>query len=121
MDIYSSDLPITWSSRLSSTAGLFYPATRSITLSTKRKSKIILFLIKWCYFRHHNEEELSFVFINPLLAYLLYYFNFPTHALVLDRYSRLRSTLCHEMCHAATFIIDRKMREGHGNVWKRYR
>ena len=30
---------------------------------------------------------------------------------------RIRSTLVHEMCHAATWIVDGMMRAGHGVQW----
>ncbi len=32
---------------------------------------------------------------------------------------RLRDTLIHEMCHAATWLIN-GVRDGHGNFWKLY-
>lgn len=37
---------------------------------------------------------------------------------VVDAESKLRSTLCHEMCHAATWLLDRTSRPPHGPAWK---
>lgn len=36
-----------------------------------------------------------------------------------DVLDRLRDTLIHEMCHAATWLIN-GVRDGHGNFWKLY-
>lgn len=36
---------------------------------------------------------------------------------ILDRPDRLRDTLIHELCHAATWIVD-KASDGHGPLWK---
>lgn len=36
---------------------------------------------------------------------------------VLDSADRLRDTLIHEMCHAATWIIN-EVANGHGNQWR---
>lgn len=36
---------------------------------------------------------------------------------ILDRPDRLRDTLIHELCHAATWIVD-KTSDGHGPMWK---
>ncbi|KAM6999731.1 germ cell nuclear acidic protein [Tautogolabrus adspersus] len=38
---------------------------------------------------------------------------------VCDSADRLRDTLVHEMCHAATWLIN-GVRDGHGNFWKLY-
>ncbi|KAM8910957.1 germ cell nuclear acidic protein isoform 2-T2 [Spinachia spinachia] len=38
---------------------------------------------------------------------------------VCDCADRLRDTLIHEMCHAATWLIN-GVRDGHGNLWKLY-
>lgn len=38
---------------------------------------------------------------------------------VVDCLERLKETLAHELCHAATFIIDNVM-DNHGPVWKRW-
>ncbi|XP_044062151.1 acidic repeat-containing protein isoform X2 [Siniperca chuatsi] len=38
---------------------------------------------------------------------------------VCDSADRLRDTLIHEMCHAATWLIN-GVRDGHGNLWKLY-
>ncbi|XP_034399150.1 acidic repeat-containing protein isoform X2 [Cyclopterus lumpus] len=38
---------------------------------------------------------------------------------VCDSADRLRDTLIHEMCHAATWLIN-AVRDGHGNFWKLY-
>uniref|UniRef100_A0A8C6KL72 Germ cell nuclear acidic peptidase n=1 Tax=Nothobranchius furzeri TaxID=105023 RepID=A0A8C6KL72_NOTFU len=38
---------------------------------------------------------------------------------VCDSADRLRDTLIHEMCHAATWLIN-GIRDGHGNLWKCY-
>ncbi|KAM8732768.1 germ cell nuclear acidic protein isoform 1-T1 [Acanthopagrus schlegelii] len=38
---------------------------------------------------------------------------------VCDSADRLRDTLIHEMCHAATWLIN-GVRDGHGNFWKLY-
>ncbi|XP_006781654.1 acidic repeat-containing protein isoform X1 [Neolamprologus brichardi] len=38
---------------------------------------------------------------------------------VCDSADRLRDTLIHEMCHAATWLIN-SVRDGHGNFWKLY-
>lgn len=39
---------------------------------------------------------------------------------VLDSPDRLRDTLIHEMCHAATWIISGSKDDHHGNVWKNW-
>lgn len=36
---------------------------------------------------------------------------------VLDTADRLRDTLIHEMCHAATWVVD-KVSDGHGSLWR---
>ncbi|RCN36770.1 hypothetical protein ANCCAN_17328 [Ancylostoma caninum] len=33
---------------------------------------------------------------------------------------RVRDTLVHEMCHAAVWIVDGRIKEGHGPVWKKW-
>lgn len=33
---------------------------------------------------------------------------------------RVRDTLIHELCHAATWVVDRLHKEGHGPGWKRW-
>ncbi|EYC03356.1 hypothetical protein Y032_0094g2709 [Ancylostoma ceylanicum] len=33
---------------------------------------------------------------------------------------RVRDTLIHEMCHAAVWIVDGRVKEGHGPVWKKW-
>ncbi|XP_028315991.1 germ cell nuclear acidic protein isoform X2 [Gouania willdenowi] len=38
---------------------------------------------------------------------------------VCDSADRLRDTLIHEMCHAATWLLN-SVRDGHGNFWKLY-
>lgn len=38
---------------------------------------------------------------------------------VVDRADRLRDTLIHELCHAATWVIDGVL-DGHGDVWKKW-
>ncbi|KAM4555461.1 germ cell nuclear acidic protein [Odontesthes bonariensis] len=38
---------------------------------------------------------------------------------VCDSADRLRDTLIHEMCHAATWLLN-NVRDGHGNFWKLY-
>ncbi len=35
-----------------------------------------------------------------------------------DCVDRIRSSLIHELCHAATWIIDGVKRAGHGPIWK---
>ncbi|XP_011551170.3 uncharacterized protein LOC105382893 [Plutella xylostella] len=39
---------------------------------------------------------------------------------VLDAPCRLRDTLIHEMCHAATWVIDQELRAGHGPLWRKW-
>ncbi|XP_072945914.1 uncharacterized protein [Epargyreus clarus] len=39
---------------------------------------------------------------------------------VLDAPQRLRDTLIHELCHAATWLIDGELRAGHGPLWKKW-
>ncbi|XP_059051479.1 germ cell nuclear acidic protein-like [Achroia grisella] len=39
---------------------------------------------------------------------------------VLDTPQRLRDTLIHELCHAATWLIDGELRAGHGPLWKKW-
>lgn len=39
---------------------------------------------------------------------------------VIDSAQRLRDTLVHEMCHAATWLVDHELRAGHGPLWKRW-
>ncbi|ETN74047.1 hypothetical protein NECAME_13230 [Necator americanus] len=33
---------------------------------------------------------------------------------------RVRDTLVHEMCHAAVWVVDGRIKEGHGAVWKKW-
>ncbi|CAH2060906.1 unnamed protein product, partial [Iphiclides podalirius] len=39
---------------------------------------------------------------------------------VVDAPQRLRDTLIHELCHAATWLIDAELRAGHGSLWKKW-
>ncbi|XP_026760326.2 uncharacterized protein LOC113519424 [Galleria mellonella] len=39
---------------------------------------------------------------------------------VIDTPQRLRDTLIHELCHAATWLIDGELRAGHGPLWKKW-
>ncbi|CAK1595508.1 unnamed protein product [Parnassius mnemosyne] len=39
---------------------------------------------------------------------------------VVDAPQRLRDTLIHELCHAATWLIDAELRAGHGPLWKKW-
>eukprot|EP00051_Salpingoeca_urceolata_P010137 m.123614 g.123614 ORF g.123614 m.123614 type:complete len:698 (-) comp16595_c0_seq4:226-2319(-) len=39
---------------------------------------------------------------------------------VIDNEKRLRLTLCHEMCHAAAWVIDGSIRPPHGSAFKRW-
>lgn len=39
---------------------------------------------------------------------------------VLDSYEKLRLTLCHEMCHAAAWVIDGSNKPAHGPVFKKW-
>jgi predicted SprT family Zn-dependent metalloprotease len=39
---------------------------------------------------------------------------------VCDSYERIQDTLIHELCHAATWMIDRVKDAGHGPVWKKW-
>lgn len=39
---------------------------------------------------------------------------------VVDGPQRLRDTLIHEMCHAATWLIDSELRAGHGPLWNKW-
>ncbi|CAG5037933.1 unnamed protein product [Parnassius apollo] len=39
---------------------------------------------------------------------------------VVDAPQRLRDTLIHELCHAATWLIDGELRAGHGPLWKKW-
>ncbi|XP_026317265.1 HMG box-containing protein C19G7.04-like [Hyposmocoma kahamanoa] len=39
---------------------------------------------------------------------------------VLDRPQRLRNTLIHELCHAATWLIDGELKARHGPLWKKW-
>ncbi|XP_068624777.1 uncharacterized protein [Battus philenor] len=39
---------------------------------------------------------------------------------VVDNPQRLRDTLIHELCHAATWLIDGELRAGHGPLWKKW-
>ncbi|KAJ7171839.1 SprT-like family-domain-containing protein [Mycena crocata] len=41
-------------------------------------------------------------------------------AKVVDSAERVRNTLCHEMCHLATWIIDKQLREGHGDFFRKW-
>lgn len=52
-------------------------------------------------------KTLFFFIFNSICPFL---FTFP---------DRLRDTLVHEMCHAATWLIN-GVRDGHGNFWKLY-
>lgn len=45
--------------------------------------------------------------------------NLFTTVSLLPSLDRLRDTLIHEMCHAATWLIH-GVRDGHGNFWKLY-
>ncbi len=37
-----------------------------------------------------------------------------------DISERIRNTLSHEMCHLATWVIDQKINEHHGNIFKKW-
>ncbi|GMT21202.1 hypothetical protein PFISCL1PPCAC_12499, partial [Pristionchus fissidentatus] len=37
---------------------------------------------------------------------------------VCSKPERIRDTLAHEMCHAAVFVVNRLVKEGHGPVWQ---
>ncbi|KAJ8705306.1 hypothetical protein PYW07_011133 [Mythimna separata] len=39
---------------------------------------------------------------------------------VLDGPQRLRDTLIHELCHAATWLIDSELKAGHGPLWNKW-
>ncbi|XP_013148784.1 PREDICTED: uncharacterized protein LOC106111305 [Papilio polytes] len=39
---------------------------------------------------------------------------------VVDAPQRLRDTLIHELCHAATWLLDGELRAGHGPLWKKW-
>ncbi|CAB3233248.1 unnamed protein product [Arctia plantaginis] len=39
---------------------------------------------------------------------------------VVDAPQRLRDTLIHELCHAATWLIDSELRAGHGPLWNKW-
>ncbi|XP_065836217.1 germ cell nuclear acidic protein-like isoform X2 [Oscarella lobularis] len=39
---------------------------------------------------------------------------------IIDSYERLRDTLIHELCHAATWIIDNDRHAHHGPAWKKW-
>ncbi|XP_028163068.1 uncharacterized protein LOC114354728 [Ostrinia furnacalis] len=39
---------------------------------------------------------------------------------VVDAPQRLRDTLIHELCHAATWLIDGELRAGHGPLWRKW-
>lgn len=39
---------------------------------------------------------------------------------VLDSYDKLRQTLCHEMCHAAAWVVDGVRKPPHGKTFKRW-
>ncbi|XP_075986973.1 uncharacterized protein LOC142983794 isoform X2 [Anticarsia gemmatalis] len=39
---------------------------------------------------------------------------------VLDAPARLRDTLIHELCHAATWLLDNELRAGHGPLWNKW-
>ncbi|KAL4712499.1 hypothetical protein ACJJTC_007515 [Scirpophaga incertulas] len=39
---------------------------------------------------------------------------------VLDGPQRLRDTLIHELCHAATWLVDGELKAGHGPLWKKW-
>ncbi|VVC89449.1 unnamed protein product [Leptidea sinapis] len=38
---------------------------------------------------------------------------------VVDNAERLRDTLIHELCHAATWLLDGEIRAGHGPLWRK--
>ena len=38
-----------------------------------------------------------------------------------SRSERIRNTLSHEMCHLASWVIDKQIKEGHGKLWKAWR
>lgn len=39
---------------------------------------------------------------------------------VVDCPMRLRDTLVHELCHAATWLLDHELKAGHGPLWKKW-
>jgi len=39
---------------------------------------------------------------------------------VLDSEERLRSTLCHELCHAAAWLLDHTAKPPHGPIFKKW-
>ncbi|PAV21792.1 hypothetical protein PNOK_0174900 [Pyrrhoderma noxium] len=39
---------------------------------------------------------------------------------VLDCEERIRNTLSHEMCHLASWVIDKRPKENHGDIWRKW-
>ena len=48
--------------------------------------------------------------VPVFMVFMLAAVNIPT--------DRIRDTLIHEMCHAATWLIDGTKKAGHGPLWK---
>eukprot|EP00951_Prasinocladus_malaysianus_P018314 scaffold145896_cov19-Prasinocladus_malaysianus.AAC.1 len=40
--------------------------------------------------------------------------------LVLDNEEKLRNTLCHELCHAAAWLVDHTAKPPHGKVFRKW-
>ncbi|XP_073958744.1 uncharacterized protein [Choristoneura fumiferana] len=79
------DLPITWDTKLRSTAG----TTTNRLVKTSRGDRLRTSAIK-------------------------------LSCKVLDTPMRVRDTLIHELCHAATWLLDAELRAGHGPLWKKW-
>lgn len=45
-------------------------------------------------------------------------FLFGYSAVLISNIDRIKETLIHELCHAATWIVDGVRKAGHGKVWR---
>ena len=111
-------MEIKWDSRLTKTAGTCSQAgklDRKTGTYTERKSSINLSI------KVNNEVliVLQFVRCSHVSNFFLILKYTCFIAQVLDSPDRLRDTLVHEMCHAASWIIS-GYRDGHGPIWKNW-
>jgi predicted SprT family Zn-dependent metalloprotease len=96
------DMSITWNNRLTSTAGFCYNQRKKIAEDeTIRTSRIEL------SGKVNKKNILSKIILIGLFTQIL------------TNCADLRDTLIHEMCHAATWVIDGTL-GGHGPVWKKW-
>ena len=109
-------MDINWDSRLTKTAGTCSQTgkrDRKTGMTTERQSSIQLSIkVKYIQFKYKSR-------LKQIKSLLLRIFNNRIVLQVLDSPDRLRDTLVHEMCHAASWIIS-GYKDGHGPIWKNW-